>query len=99
SKRPVLPLSRSAAFVRQTMQRLTHERGYTSFLFMIVDIINMQCTLLIIGGERAVAEVLKSPLQSGGHAIIVEGLVSRKKQLVPLLGRIQALLATERSPS
>ncbi|HEV2472672.1 MAG TPA: putative manganese-dependent inorganic diphosphatase, partial [Chthonomonadales bacterium] len=35
----------------QTIQRLAHERGYTSFLFMIVDIINMQCTLLIIGGE------------------------------------------------
>jgi manganese-dependent inorganic pyrophosphatase len=78
----------------QTMQRLSHERAYTSFLFMIVDIINLQCTLLITGGERAVSEVLKSPLQPGGHSIIVDGLVSRKKQLVPLLGRIQALIAS-----
>ena len=78
----------------QTMRRLAHERGYTSFLFMIVDIINMQCTLLIWGGERAVAEVLKRPLEAGGHSIIVEGLVSRKKQLVPLLGRIQSMLST-----
>lgn len=77
----------------QTMKRLAHERGYASFLFMIVDIINMQCTLLVWGGERAVADVLKSPLQADGHSMIVEGLVSRKKQLVPLLGRIQALLA------
>ncbi|HLL79350.1 MAG TPA: putative manganese-dependent inorganic diphosphatase, partial [Ktedonobacteraceae bacterium] len=37
------------------MQRLAHQRGYASFLFMIVDIINMQCTLLIAGGEQAVA--------------------------------------------
>ena len=78
----------------QTLRRLAHERAYTSFLFMIVDIINMRCTLLIWGGERAVAEVLKRPLEAGGHSIIVEGLVSRKKQLVPLLGRIQSLLST-----
>ncbi len=78
----------------KTMQRLARERGYTSFLFMIVDIINMRCTLLIWGGERAVAEVLKNPLEAGGHSIKVEGLVSRKKQLVPLLGQIQALLST-----
>src|SRR5947209_13848412 len=73
-----------------TMQRLAHERGYSSFLFMIVDIINMQCRLLVWGGEHAVADVLGAPLQSDGHTIIVDGLVSRKKQVVPLLGRIQA---------
>ena len=76
----------------QAMQRLAHERGYTSFLFMIVDIINMKCTLLVIGGERAVAETLGAPLEADGHSLVVDGLVSRKKQLVPLLGRIQAQL-------
>lgn len=76
----------------QTMQRIAQARGYTSFLFMIVDIINMKCTLLVSGGERAVAETLGSPLESDGHSLVVDGLVSRKKQLVPLLGRIQALL-------
>ncbi len=73
-----------------SMQRIAHERGYSSFLFMIVDIINMQCRLLVWGGERAVADVLGAPLEPDGHTIIVDGLVSRKKQLVPLLGRIQA---------
>lgn len=76
------------------MQRLAHERGYASFLFMIVDIINMKCTLLIAGGEQAVATALNSRLEPGGHAVIVEGLVSRKKQLVPLLNRIQAMLSS-----
>ena len=76
----------------QTMQNLAHERGYTSFLFMIVDIINMKCTLLVYGGERAVAETLGAPLEADGHSLVVDGLVSRKKQLVPLLGRIQAQL-------
>ena len=76
----------------QTMRQLARERGYTSFLFMIVDIINMRCRLLISGGEYAVAEVLGVPLEPGGHSVVVENLVSRKKQLVPLLSRIQASL-------
>jgi manganese-dependent inorganic pyrophosphatase len=75
-----------------TMQRLSQERGYSCFLFMIVDIINMQCTLLVWGGERAVSQVLGAPLQADGHSLVVEGLVSRKKQLVPQLNRIQAAM-------
>jgi manganese-dependent inorganic pyrophosphatase len=76
-----------------TMQRIAQERGYTVFLFMIVDIINMRCHLLVWGGERAVAQALQAPLESDGHSVIVDGLVSRKKQLIPLLPRIEALLA------
>jgi manganese-dependent inorganic pyrophosphatase len=76
-----------------TMQRLARERNYASFLFMIVDIINMRCHLLIWGAEQAVAEALRVPLEPDGHSVVVEGLVSRKKQLAPLLPRIEALLA------
>ena len=85
-------IEKRGAELLQTMRRISQERGYTSFLFMIVDIINMKCTLLVSGGERAVAETLGSPLEVDGHSLVVDGLVSRKKQLVPLLGRIQALL-------
>src|SRR5713226_3388364 len=85
-------IEKRSAELLQAMQRIAQERGYTSFLFMIVDIINMKCTLLVSGGERAVAETLGSPLEADGHSLVVDGLVSRKKQLVPLLGRIQALL-------
>jgi manganese-dependent inorganic pyrophosphatase len=74
----------------QTMQRLAQERNYASFLFMIVDIITMRCHLLIWGAEQAVAEALNVSLDQSKHAVIVEGLVSRKKQLVPLLPRIHA---------
>jgi len=75
------------------MKRITLDRGYTSFLFMIVDIINMRCHLLVYGGEIAAAEALNVPLEDDGHSLIVEGLVSRKKQMVPLLPRIQAILS------
>src|SRR5215831_944834 len=60
-----------------TMRLLAQERGYTSFLFMIVDIIHMRCHLLISGAEQAVAEVLGRPLEADGHSLIVEGFVSR----------------------
>jgi manganese-dependent inorganic pyrophosphatase len=76
-----------------TMHHLAQERGYASFLFMIVDIINLRCHLLISGGEHAVAEIFAAPLEIDGHTIIVEDLVSRKKQVVPQLTRIQAALA------
>jgi manganese-dependent inorganic pyrophosphatase len=75
------------------MQHMLQERNYLSFLFMIVDIINMRCHLLIAGGEQAVAETFGRPLEADGHSIIVEGLVSRKKQVVPQLTRIESILA------
>jgi manganese-dependent inorganic pyrophosphatase len=77
----------------ETMKTLVQQRGYDVFLFMIVDIIEMRCHLLIWGGEQAVAEVLGTPLGPDGHSTVVEGLVSRKKQLVPLLSRIQSALS------
>jgi manganese-dependent inorganic pyrophosphatase len=75
------------------MGRMARDHDYTSFLFMIVDIINMRCHLLIYGGEKAVADALRVPLEPDGHSVIVDGLVSRKKQLAPLLPRIEALIA------
>lgn len=78
-----------------TMQRLAKENGYSVFLFMIVDIIEMRCRLLIYGGERAVAEVFQMPLEADGHSVIVEDLVSRKKQVIPLLPRIRAAMLAQ----
>ena len=91
-------IEKRTADLLSTMQRLAQERGYSSFLFMIVDIINMQCRLLVWGGERAVVDVLGAPLEAGGHTLVVDGLVSRKKQLVPLLGRIQASMQENNNP-
>jgi manganese-dependent inorganic pyrophosphatase len=78
------------------MQRLAHERGYSVLLFMIVDILELRSRVLIWGGERAVAEVLGIPLEADGHSVLVEGLVSRKKQVVSLLEKIQATIIGKR---
>jgi len=72
----------------ETMGNLARERGYLSFLFMIVDIIQLRCHLLIYGQERAVAGAFHQPLVGNGHMVIVPGLASRKKQVVPLLPQI-----------
>ncbi|HEY7417987.1 MAG TPA: putative manganese-dependent inorganic diphosphatase, partial [Ktedonobacteraceae bacterium] len=81
----------------KTMRHIAQERNYISFMFMIVDIIAMNCHLLIQGGEQAVAEVLNVPLERNGHTLIVDGMVSRKKQLVPLLPRIHQALVNQTS--
>jgi len=86
-------IEKRSAELLNMMQHLSQERGYTSFLFMIVDIINMRCHLLVYGGEQAVAEVLGAQLEKDGHSVVVEELVSRKKQLVPLLGRIHSAMS------
>jgi manganese-dependent inorganic pyrophosphatase len=85
-----LTIEKRSPELLQTMQQIAQERGYSSFLFMIVDIINMRSHVLIYGGEQAVAEILGAPLEQDGHSVVAEDLVSRKKQLVPLLSRIQA---------
>jgi manganese-dependent inorganic pyrophosphatase len=79
------------------MQRLAHERGYSVFLFLLVDILQLRSHILIWGGERAVAGVLGVPLEANGHSVLVEGLVSRKKQVVPLLTQIQAVITGKKS--
>src|SRR5215467_8327945 len=55
----------------QTMRQLAHEHNDASFLFMIVDIINLRAHVLISGGEYAVADALGVPLEPGGHAVVV----------------------------
>lgn len=86
-------IERRSQELLQSMHRLVQERNYASFLFMIVDIINLRCHLLVWGGEQTAAEIFGAPLEADGHTIIVDGLVSRKKQVVPQLSRMQAALS------
>lgn len=67
----------------QAMEQL-RERGYTSVLFAIIDIINERTTLLIVGHPEAAAAVFGATLENG-NSITVPGILSRKKHIVPLL--------------
>jgi manganese-dependent inorganic pyrophosphatase len=69
------------------LQILRAERGYAALLFMVVDVAHSQTEILIAGLEREVAEALGERLVTP-HSVIVGGVMSRKKQVVPLLSRL-----------
>jgi len=69
------------------MRALRAEKGYASLLLIVVDIVHNQTEILIDGMEKEVAEALGEPLLSP-HSVIMNGVVSRKKQIVPILPRI-----------
>ncbi|MGH2387497.1 MAG: putative manganese-dependent inorganic diphosphatase [Chloroflexota bacterium] len=67
------------------------ERGYASVMFAVIDILHEQTTLLVAGHAAAVAEAFNVPLE-GDHVIHLPGIVSRKKNLVPMLSTIRKLI-------
>ena len=69
------------------MQALRSEKGYASLLVIVVDIVHNQTEILIDGMEKEIAEALGEPLVSP-HSVIMSGVVSRKKQIVPILPRV-----------
>lgn len=69
------------------MKELRAGRGYASLLFIVVDIVHNQTEILIAGQEKEIAEALGEPLVSP-HSVIMAGVVSRKKQVVPSLSRV-----------
>ena len=78
------------------MRSLRDERRYASLLLMVLDIAHEQTEMLVEGHEREVAEALGRPLRNG-HVLEFPGIVSRKKQVVPLLPAIRDAIA-KRSP-
>ncbi len=67
------------------------ERGYASVLFAVIDILHERTTLLIAGHAAAVAEAFNLPLE-GDHVLHLPGIVSRKKNLAPMLSTIRKLI-------
>jgi len=66
------------------MKAIRSQRGYASLLLMIVDIVHGETEILVEGMEQAVAEALGQSLVAP-HTVIVGGVLSRKKQIVPIL--------------
>lgn len=69
------------------MKALRAEKGLASLLFMVVDIVHSQTEIFIAGMEAEVAEAMEQPLTSP-HSIVLGGVMSRKKQVVPILPRV-----------
>ncbi len=69
------------------MKALRAEQGYAAVLFMVVDVVHSQTEILIIGLEQQVAEALGQRLTTP-HSVMLGGVMSRKKQVVPILPRV-----------
>ena len=69
------------------MTALRGEKGYAALLFMVVDIVHSQTEILVAGLEEEIAETFGQPLVAG-HSILMGGVMSRKKQVVPVLPRV-----------
>ena len=71
------------------MEKVRPETGLNMLFFMLTDILKESTMLLCVGPDAAqrVAEYSGCPVQ--GNVVIMEGVVSRKKQVIPTL--MQAL--------
>ncbi|GAC1326685.1 MAG: putative manganese-dependent inorganic diphosphatase [Chloroflexota bacterium] len=73
----------------EMMEALENARsqGYACVIFAVIDIVNKRTTLFVAGNSAAVAEAFGlAPPED--HALEVPGILSRKKNIVPLLGTI-----------
>jgi manganese-dependent inorganic pyrophosphatase len=70
------------------MKQLRADRGYAVMLFVVVDIRKEESEIFITGQEEAVAQAFEQELATP-HSIVLSGVVSRKKQVVPLLPHIR----------
>jgi manganese-dependent inorganic pyrophosphatase len=69
------------------MKALRAEKGYAALLFMVVDIVHSQTEILVTGMEEEVAKAFGQRLASP-HSVMMGGVMSRKKQVVPILPRV-----------
>jgi manganese-dependent inorganic pyrophosphatase len=72
----------------EEMRALREERRYASVILMVMDIAHEQTEMLVEGHEVEVAETLGRALEDG-HRMEFPGILSRKKQIVPLLPAIR----------
>ncbi len=73
------------------MRVMQRERGYASVILVVVDIAHERTEVLVEGYEGEVAEAFGRILEEG-HRLELPGVVSRKKQVVPLLPAIRSAI-------
>ena len=72
--------------------RKQQERGYTSVIFAVIDILHERTTLLVVGHPEALAATFDAPLIDG-CAVELPGILSRKKNIVPQLAPLAQRIA------
>ena len=65
------------------MNQLKEERGYSMMIFMLTDVLSEGSHLLYLGDEDIFRQAFSKELKD--HACFLPGIVSRKKQVIPML--------------
>jgi manganese-dependent inorganic pyrophosphatase len=79
----------------QKAMRKVRDREYASVLVAVTDVVHDRTTILVEGHAAAAARAFNAASDEG-DAIELPGVYSRKKQIVPMLGRIKELIEARR---
>lgn len=71
--------------LKEEIQTTIESKRLSLFLFVVTDILNNNSEVLAIGPDKAKVEAAFNVTLSSDDRAILEGVVSRKKQVVPLL--------------
>ena len=75
-------MSRQEEFL-EAMRKLMEERSYSMMILMLTDVLAEGSHLLYLGDEEIFRQAFNTELKS--HACFLPGIVSRKKQVIPML--------------
>lgn len=70
----------------QIMEKTMKERGYSLMLLMLTDVLAEGTTILYLGDEEIFEQAFSVKLKD--HTCFLPGVVSRKKQIVPMLSAL-----------
>ena len=68
------------------MKTIQENKGYSLILLMVTDIINEGSEVLYAGDDAGLVEKAFN-IKNGEHSAFLSGVVSRKKQVIPMLSR------------
>ena len=67
------------------MEKEINEKDLGFFMFVITDIINTNSKVIVLGRDKEVAEKAFGKSLDADDSMLLEGVVSRKKQIAPPL--------------
>ena len=67
----------------EAMNREIEEKNIDLFIFVITDIINTNSKIIVLGNSSDIAEKAFNKKLDSDNSMMLEGVVSRKKQIVP----------------
>ena len=66
------------------IQKIIDDEDLDIFMLLITDIVNSNSEVLVLGSQASLVEVAYDVTLEDNHALL-EGVVSRKKQVVPIM--------------